>query len=63
MCEITTVLNYIDELRSWLEGDANCPCCDKNDVCVKSCSFSEDRPHDFDKMEEVRNLLRKTSGQ
>ena len=62
---MTAVLAHIDaqaaeieRLRGWLEGDANCPCCDTNDVCVDGCTFAEDCPEDNEKMLEIRKLLR-----
>ncbi len=47
----------IGRLRGWLEGDANCPCCEASDVCRDGCTFAEDCPEDNDKMLEIRKLL------
>lgn len=54
----TEAADEIERLRGWLEGDANCPCCDTNDVCVDGCTFAEDCPEDNEKMLEIRKLLR-----
>lgn len=58
----TEAADEIERLRGWLEGDANCPCCDTNDVCVDGCTFAEDCPEDNEKMLEIRKLLRHNVG-
>ena len=57
MQDITALLDTIERLRVYLEGYANCPCCDTNDVCLDGCTFAEDFPEDNQRMLNVRELL------
>lgn len=49
---------YISNLYDELIVDARCICCDEVDECVDECTFSEDCPDDFERMEYVRGALR-----
>jgi hypothetical protein len=50
----------VKDLEAWLEGDATCPCCCQSVTCVDGCTFAADAPHNHDKMQEVRNILKAT---
>ena len=50
-------VEMIERYREWLEGEANCPCCDKFDACVEGCTFEDDAPHEAERMAEIRDLL------
>lgn len=58
MRDITALLDMVERLRSWLECEANCPCCNMDDACVEGCTFADDCPDDNDRMLAVRQVLR-----
>lgn len=51
----------IEYLRSFFEMDAICPCCCETEVCAEDCTFKDDAPADFEKMENARKVLKATS--
>jgi len=50
--------NSLEKLRDFVSFYANCPCCQKSDVCVENCSFEQDCPSDWEIMQQAREALR-----
>ena len=48
----------IRRLRSCIEGDARCPCCDTTVVCLDGCTFADDAPAQHEKMVFARKVLK-----
>ncbi len=47
----------IERMAAYLAYDASCPCCLREDVCEEGCSFEEDAPQDFERMQMARAAL------
>ena len=37
---------------------AECPCCEKSDVCVEGCTFEQDAPANHAEMQSARNAIK-----
>lgn len=59
--QVSALIQRNAELEAWLEVDATCPCCGESVKCLDGCTFVTDAPHDYEKMQEVRNVLKATS--
>lgn len=46
-------------LREYALMDANCPCCGTTDVCEEGCTFADDCPNEYPRMEAARAALDK----
>jgi hypothetical protein len=49
--------DVIERMRTRLEGDCNCPCCQQIYLCEDGCTFEEDCPNDAERMEGARDAL------
>ena len=59
---VLTVMGFpnaeiIERMYAYLAYDANCPCCLRDDECEEGCSFAEDAPQDFERMQMAREAL------
>ena len=44
-------------LREYALMDANCPCCQQTETCEDECTFKDDCPDDYPRLEAARNAL------
>ena len=58
MRQVSALCDEIERLRSYLEYDANCPCCDNSVKCEDGCTFADDAPDAYEHMMEVRAVLK-----
>jgi hypothetical protein len=47
----------IERLRSYIENDAYCPCCEATDKCSPYCTYEDDSPKGYAKMMDARKFL------
>lgn len=47
----------IERLKSYVEGQAMCPCCEGILACEEDCTFAADCPDDYDRMMAARDAL------
>jgi hypothetical protein len=47
----------IEKMRQFIAYYANCPCCDKSDVCEDGCEFKDDDEAAYDIMQLARESL------
>ncbi len=57
----------LDEIRAFLQPEAQCPCCCETDVCLDDCTYREDCVNSplglaghWERLEAVRDVLRRT---
>lgn len=58
--ELARLKEHLARLMDYVLMDANCPCCDRNDVCDQECTFAEDNPNDVARMEAARYACKVT---
>lgn len=54
---VAECLNEIERLQSYIEMDANCPCCQQTYVCEDDCTFVDDAPDGYKQMMFAREML------
>tara|TARA_R110000868_G_scaffold129587_4_gene338604 strand:- start:765 stop:962 length:198 start_codon:yes stop_codon:yes gene_type:complete len=57
LLELAAKAASLEKLRDFVSFYANCPCCQKSDVCGGGCSFAQDDPNGFDVMQQAREAL------
>lgn len=62
--DIGAAWNLLDEAADVLERvfngldyEASCPCCQKKDECEEDCTFKDDAPSSYERMQYIRELL------
>lgn len=48
---------HLEKLKEFVAYYANCPCCERSDVCADGCSFERDCPEDWEVMQQARELV------
>ena len=54
---VPALLAEVRALREYALMDANCPCCQQTETCEDECTFKDDCPDDYPRLEAARNAL------
>ena len=51
----------LERLREYVGNDCRCPCCNSTDVCVSWCTFADDCPDGWERMQAARKAMERYS--
>ena len=57
MDELQKTKARLKRFEDFLECEKVCPCCEADAECMDGCTFAEDDPNGFERMQAIRELF------